>query len=260
MGCDTNQQRLIQQLQEMEKGEYKNNLRIFTTMDEQKASFGPIKNVQALRAASDFFTMPSHVEGLPLVSMEGQATGSLLIAPYHLGFIETCFPEGFENLQKGGGVYSLGKNANSVCYKDHTNSVEAVQALSRAVALWNARSIEEKNQIARSIRNYAVSNFNWIHEEGDVVTGQVLRYNRLFREVANNDFDQKSTTTLKEIEPFQPPIQPIPVLNRSLIQKIQSVAHRAFHLLKQNFQFVLNRISDFKVSLVKVMRKFYPFR
>jgi glycosyltransferase involved in cell wall biosynthesis len=241
MGCDTYEQHFIDELQEMEKTSHKNCLRVYTTMDKQKSLVaGSVKMVQIVRGAADLYTMPSHTEGLPLVAMEGQAPGSLFIAPYHLGFIDICQPEGFDNGQ--GGVFSLKRDANAICYRDHKSSSQAIAALKQAISTWTGmQTDEEQNKLARRLRNTAVSNFSWYHEspETNSVTGQVIRYQKLYEDLAKSSKPESkppvSENKVQMVAPYQPATKHLSAAPQAptLKERVKQILMRLFLFAKR---------------------------
>lgn len=255
MGIDCGQENLIHQLQLMEKlPSYK--LRCYTTKSQQTAKFKLGKTTysisvsQMIRAAADFVFVPSHAEACGLVAMEGQCAGSLLVAPYHQGLMDICKPDGYDDTL--GGVYSVKKDANAVCYCNHADFGQARSALSKAVNLWEQMFLEEKNRLACRIRNDAILSYSWYHkdEEKKVITGAAVAYHQLYQELLARPvvlteaaFPVAEPVAEKEftiVPPVQRPIISVPRQNQHpvlrLARKISLWIHNFFSTISRNIR------------------------
>jgi starch synthase len=155
----------LQDLKELEKRSLKNRLKVLFNLDEQNLHFShhgvdykvPIGGV--IRAAADFFIIPSHIEACSLVAMEALCSGAILIAPFHQGFKSICKPDGYPSSE--GRAYSISKDANAFCYRNSSNIDQAKNALRQALQAFFSRTEKEQNELAARLRNNAVSLYSW---------------------------------------------------------------------------------------------------
>jgi starch synthase len=215
----------LSQLQDLEKKSHKDALRVYTKREDQKKLFSDgtktydVSVGQLIRAAADAFIVPSHVEACGIVPMEGVCGGSVVIAPYHQGLKDICQPVSKTNTWQ--------QTANAVCYTDHTNSSQATAALAQALQDLSKMTLNERNILARRLRNYAVENYSWYHKDGITKTGVVVAYHKLYNSLCNRAEDL-SNGILKA--PEQSPIKAYPI-NQHLLQRIKHHAIQLFTFL-----------------------------
>ncbi len=208
MGILFGEDRLVQQMKKMEDSSHKEILRCYTKKEQQRTKFSyegveyPISVGQMIRAAADFCIMPSHEEPCGLVSMETQCAGSLLIAPFHQGFVDICKPHGYWYPDGSGVIYNLATNANSVCYRDHKDPRQAREAMKQALTFWQKMTKEEKNRMARRIHNEAIPEFSWYHKDDRtrIITGASVAYHRLYEELAVGNAEKEKSTPIPPVQ------------------------------------------------------------
>jgi starch synthase len=190
----------LDQLIKMASTTHRNQLKMLTQLEEQNisfSSFGKDYNVPVgllLRAAADFFIIPSYVEACPLLPMESLCSGGLLITPFHQGFKEICKPEGYPG--PDGKIYSLKNEANAVCYQDPFNSSQASEALLKATEIMKNKTLEERNQLAIRLRNQATENYGWYNLDipSQTLAGGAISYDCLYHDLAG-----RARPTISEI-------------------------------------------------------------
>ena len=165
----------ISSLKSLTNSSHKNSLRFYTTEDEQEQMvLEGISAKKMIRAAADIVVMPSHEEPCGLVAMEAFCSGAFVVTPFAEGFKNFCHPHGKEGKL-------LSKDANAVCYDDHTSISQAVVALQTALSLYKDMPDIEKNALANRLRNEGLSSHSWYHEENGIVTGAVSSYHTLYQ-------------------------------------------------------------------------------
>jgi glycogen synthase len=259
MGIQCNQPHLVAPLQKMASSSHQKSFRCYTTKEQQTAPFtleGTTYSItvgQMMRAAADISIVPSHAEACGLVAMEGQCAGSLLIAPYHQGLRDICKPDGYDDGK--GSTYSLKKNANAICYREHTDSKQTCAALTKALDFWWQRSDAEKNQFARRIRNDAIPNYSWYYkdEKRKIVTGASVAYHQLYEELAAKKTSPQTNEEGFRLEPpVQAPIIPVPLTHRSLLSRIAlRIATWARYFFSYLAEMFRSKYRSFKAYLVQ---------
>lgn len=218
MGVNYGQGSYLDKLKKLERTSHEKFLRVYTALSDQTdlfKNYGVTKG-QLMRAAADSVIVPSHVESCGLVAMEAQCSGAPVIAPYHQGLKDIC-----KSVKTGS---DLRKDANAFSYLDHTNSKQAIIAFKSFVASFKDMSEEERNQLARRLRNNAVSNYSWYHkdENENIISGAAVAYHELYKGMT----DKKSPLISEKMQaPIQAPIKPYrtfsSVVTRSVRQTVK---------------------------------------
>ena len=221
MGVNYGQGYYLNKLNTLANTSHKNFLRVYTALNDQTdllKNYGVTKG-QLMRAAADSVIVPSHVESCGLVAMEAQCNGALVIAPIHQGLKDICKPVRTAS--------DLQTDANAFCYLDHTNSKQAIKALDAFIANFKGMSNEERNQLARRVRNNAISNYSWYHKDKNqqVISGAAVAYHELYASMTN-----KKPLTLENMRaPIQAPIVPYPARSSTSVEKIVKVVKWCFN-------------------------------
>ena len=88
-------------------------------------------------------------------------------------------------------------------------------------------SNEERNQLARRVRNNAISNYSWYHKDKNqqVISGAAVAYHELYASMTN-----KKPLTLENMRaPIQAPIVPYPARSSTSVEKIVKVVKWCFN-------------------------------
>jgi glycosyltransferase involved in cell wall biosynthesis len=247
-------QDLIAYLQQLSKTTHSGYLRILTELPQQKEllvhngkNYG-VTVSSTIRAAGEFSLMTSHTEAYPLAAVEGQCYGSLFLAPYNRGFKNICNPEGYINPNSGKPYSIANGSANSICYTDHESPEQARSALDQALKLWNNKTREQQNQIARRQRNAATSTYCWYSEEQIDsklhIGGMVMSYEQMYRDLVVSAPAKQSSIVIKAPQP-SPKITPEPL---TLWQRVKLIASSIISKVANFFAFLRHRLSAKKTA------------